>query len=995
MGLEEIPISAHQAEGAQSVSSNETQSKQWEPTPLPSPLPLQEATFKWGEADSAEVTNALNRAYAEVVHWKKNTFTIPVGSTGMGFVLELSKLLRAYAESSALEGIALKAYTVMSTVLLQKPSHKARRKELCACLERRLNVWKKGDFESLVEEGRILQNRLRNNNEKKKNDENVARSFTNLMFQGKINAALQLLEDKCKGGILKTTDRVAGGENDTQSVLDVLISKHPKAKQPQPESLPFDKVDPPNIHPVIFNEINASTIRRSALKTKGAAGPSGLDAYSWRRMCTSFKSASQDLCHSLALLARRLCTSNVNPDGLSPLLACRLIALDKCPGVRPIGICNTARRILAKAILSVLRDDIQEAAGPKQLCAGQIAGIEAAIHAMKSTFSDDETDAVLLIDASNAFNSLNRQAALRNVQHLCPSIATILINTYRAPTELFIDGKVLWSEEGTTQGDPLAMPFYALATIPLINDLSSVENIKQAWYADDAAAAGRLQSLRTWWDTVNSKGPAYGYHANASKTWLVVKEEHLEEARMLFEDTEVNITPKGRPYLGAALGSKEFVTEMIASKIESWEKELGILSEIATTQPHSSYAAFIHGFTHKFNYLLRCNPGISHQLKPLEDTIRLKLIPAWTGRPPPSDLERELFSLPARHGGLGIVNPVKQADAEFSASLRISGPLCELIVSQSNHYSWETLNEQLKGKHEIQEKRSSDEKERATNLRSSLNNQLQLAMELAQEKGGSNWLTALPLKEHGFTLHKGAFRDAIALRYGWLPTNCPTNCACSSPFSVEHALSCSKGGFPSIRHNEVRDTIGSWMSEVCNDVCIEPPLQPLEGETLHGATSIKEDGARLDIAANGFWGGRYERAFFDVRVFNPHAPSNRQQSLPQTYRKHERAKIRAYEERVREIEHGSFTPLVMSLSGGLGNAAKVCLRRLASMLSEKWDLPYSTTLAWMRCTLSFTLLRSSIQSIRGARSSRGCPQRPCLLPCDLTVSEAGIRILGD
>jgi len=103
------------------------------------------------------------------------------------------------------------------------------------------------------------------------------------------------------------------------------------------------------------------------------------------------------------------------------------------------------------------------------------------------------------------------------------------------------------------------------------------------------------------------------------------------------------------------------------------------------------------------------------------------------------------------------------------------------------------------------------------------------------------------------------------------------------------------------------------MSEVCNDVCIEPPLQPLEGETLHGATSIKEDGARLDIAANGFWRGRYEEAFFDVRVFNPHALSNRQQSLPQTYRKHEHAKICAYEERVREIEHSSFTPLVMSL----------------------------------------------------------------------------------
>ena len=198
--------------------------------------------------------------------------------------------------------------------------------------------------------------------------------------------------------------------------------------------------------------------------------------------------------------------------------------------------------------------------------------------------------------------------------------------------------------------------------------------------------------------------------------WLVVKEEHLEEAKMLFGDTQVNITSKGRPYLGAAMGSKGFVTEMIASKIESWEKELGKLAEIATTQPHSSYAAFIHGFTHKFNYLLRCNPGISQQLKPLEDMIRLKLIPAWIGRPPPCKLERELFSLLARHVGLGIVNPVKRADSEFSASLRISGPLCELIVTQSDRYPWETLNEQLKGKHQVQEKRLSDEKERATNL---------------------------------------------------------------------------------------------------------------------------------------------------------------------------------------------------------------------------------------------------------------------------------------
>ena len=246
-----------------------------------------------------------------------------------------------------------------------------------------------------------------------------------------------------------------------------------------------------------------------------------------------------------------------------------------------------------------------------------------------------------------------------------------------------------------------------------------------------------------------------------------------------------------------------------------------------------------------------------------------------------------------------------------------------------------------------------------------MSNALKRAVDLAQERGASTWLTSLPLEEFGFSLHKGAFRDALSLRYGWLPSKSPTYCACGAHFTVEHSLSCPKGGFPSIRHNEVRDTVGGWLSEVCNGVCIEPTLQPLSGETLHGTSAIIEDGARLDIAADGFWGGRRERSFFDVRVFNPHAPSNCQQSLAGTYRKHERAKIRAYEERVREVEHGSFTPLVMSLTGGCGNAASVVYKRLASMLAEKRDQPYSTTLASMRCKISFALLQSSIQCIRG------------------------------
>ena len=137
------------------------------------------------------------------------------------------------------------------------------------------------------------------------------------------------------------------------------------------------------------------------------------------------------------------------------------------------------------------------------------------------------------------------------------------------------------------------------------------------------------------------------------------------------------------------------------------------------------------------------------------------------------------------------------------------------------------------------------------------------------------------------------------------------------------------------------------------DVRIEPDLQPLTGEVLTGASSNSQDGARLDIAANGFWGGRYQRTYLDVRVFNPHAASNRQTSVATCYRKHEAIKKRAYEQRIREVEHSSFTPLVLSATGSLAVEATTFYKRLAACLADKWEQPYSSTLAWLRSRLTF------------------------------------------
>ncbi len=87
----------------------------------------------------------------------------------------------------------------------------------------------------------------------------------------------------------------------------------------------------------------------------------------------------------------------------------------------------------------------------------------------------------------------------------------------------------------------------------------------------------------------------------------------------------------------------------------------------------------------------------------------------------------------------------------------------------------------------------------------------------------------------------------MTLRYNWQPT---LSCGCGAKFSVEHVLSCPKGGFPSIWHNEIRDLTANLLTEVCSNVSTEPELQPITGEALRGTTSNSQPGARLDVA---FW----------------------------------------------------------------------------------------------------------------------------------------------
>ena len=152
-------------------------------------------------------------------------------------------------------------------------------------------------------------------------------------------------------------------------------------------------------------------------------------------------------------------------------------------------------------------------------------------------------------------------------------------------------------------------------------------------------------------------------------------------------------------------------------------------------------------------------------------------------------MERDLLALPTQLGGLGVPDPSKTCNGHFRCPLHISAPLTALILQQEVVCLPSVPNEQTSIKNEIKAQRWQDQTNTAAKLHDKLPSNLQQAMDFGGEKGSSHWLVVLPLSEHGFTLHKGAFRDAIKLRYGWQLPHLPSHCTCEKKFTVEHTPS--------------------------------------------------------------------------------------------------------------------------------------------------------------------------------------------------------------
>ena len=185
-------------------------------------------------------------------------------------------------------------------------------------------------------------------------------------------------------------------------------------------------------------------------------------------------------------------------------------------------------------------------------------------------------------------------------------------------------------------------------------------------------------------------------------------------------------------------------------------------------------------------------------------------------------------------------------------------------------------------------------------------------------------------------------------------------------FDLTHSLSCKLGGFVIRRHNEIRNFTAHILQDICYDVQVEPPLQPVTTENLSSGSNTADE-ARLDVACRSFW-REGQKAYFDVRVFNPLATTNLR--TRDVYASQEKEKIRSYQSRVLQIEHGTFTPLVHSAFGGCSRLTNNAHKRMASLLAKKRNIPYEKAIHWLRTKISFILVRSVLLCMRGTRTKQ-------------------------
>ena len=875
---------------------------------------------------------------------------------------------------------------VFALVIYQRTQGISRATDIKRHLTHKLDLWDQGEYQLLFEMTlKDLQASL-SKAQGTTTPEQRAKTFHAKVLRGNLRSAVRYITDREKGSVLYPDDK---DEKSGKPVSEALADKHPASRRADPTQLPhYDST--PHLVP---NVITEDTVQEVANRLSGGAGLGGVDAIFLKHLLLRHGTTSRKLRCVVARFSEWMANESVPWAAIRALMSGRLVALDKCPGIRPIGIGELWRRLFSKCFLKVAGQQAKEVCGTLQLCAGLEAGVEGAVHAMNhmwKSLEDEESVGFLLVDARNAFNELNREVMLWVIRHEWPQGARFVFNCYQHWAILLVRGNkhgaafIVYSQEGVTQGDPLAMVAYGIGILPLIRLLKAkAPSLHQSWYADDASAAGRLELIAEYFEELMRIGPTIGYFPEPTKSILIVRSDTLPQARSFLQSRNLGFELKtGDRFLGGFLGETSTRDQWLKNKISDWVFGVQELARVAQSYPQTAYAGLQKSLQQEWQYLQRVTADIADHFSPIEKAICDDFLPALFGEPCLEDsYRRPLAALPVKHAGLALPDPTSTADDNHLTSSLVCGHLVQAIRLDSE-VEFSSVDHQATRREVISAVKSRHAEEYESKLKA-ITSTLDADTARTVQRGAhcGQWLSVIPSHVNGTELSPLEFRDNLHLRYARSPGNIPERCdGCHAPFTIQHALDCKSGGLIIQRHNEIGSELMEWASKALTPsaVRVEPlihldstPAMEQEAQPApnanpnHFKDHNANDGKRGDILIRGLF-NRGTDCILDVRVTDLDSKSYRNTAPDKVLQKHERQKKGKYLQACLK-QRRSFVPFVVSTDGMLGYEANNLIRRLALKLAEKWSFPYSQVCGMVRARVSIAIARATHLCIRGSR----------------------------
>ena len=496
--------------------------------------------------------------------------------------------------------------------------------------------------------------------------------------------------------------------------------------------------------------------------------------------------------------------------------------------------------------------------------------------------------------------------------------------------------------------------------MPLILLLKDVQKWTQVWYADDANCCGKLVLLRNWFDTLLRHGPAFGYFPEPSKSCLVVARCDIPEAERLFGDLGVKICTSHR-VLGGHVGSAAERSDFVQEKVQFWTQCVSRLADAAIKEPQDAYAALTKSLSFEWNFLPRIVPDCGDLFRPLEEVIDESFLPQLLGWEFSAE-ERQLFALPVKFAGLGIIDPTTTACPPLETSRKATDHLSSAIQGrvEVNLRTHQQAVLAARSEHRIVRKAGSAAV--LSEVISSFSESKQRAVRRAADHPIGAWLSVTPSIKNNAALSPREFRDRVATRYHKPLVQMPSVCdGCGAEFSVDHGLNCPKGGDVIERHNEIRDVTGQLTSMAFSHVTSEPVVR--EASTARGERD--QCGLVCDLAVWGVWHPQTE-ALFDFRVCNADAQSYANRPVTAVLDSLAQAKKTKHAQACRQ-RRADFRPFIVTTDGVIQREGQHFLRRLASRLANKWSRSYSTTMSFVRTQLSLAILRGTARPLSPLR----------------------------